>query len=63
MPLQRLGIVNPEANATTSLASFSAEHLVSVTVANKSTVKTPLTKVSIWVVPANATTEVQYAYI
>jgi hypothetical protein len=37
--------------------------LVSVTVANKAVNATPLTKVSIWVVPANATIAAQYAYI
>jgi hypothetical protein len=63
MPLRRLGIANPSANDTTVLATFSGSHLVSVTVANKAINLTPITKVSIWVVPANAVQESQYAYI
>lgn len=63
MPIQRLGIVNPSANDNAVLAIFDGAHLVSVTVANKAINLTPITKVSIWVVPANAVIESQYAYI
>jgi hypothetical protein len=63
MSIQRLGVVNPEANFPAPIVSFSAAHLISVTVANKAVTSTPLTKVSIWVVPSNATLDIQYAYI
>jgi plastocyanin len=63
MPIQRLGVVNPEANFDAAIASFASPYLVSITVANKATVATPLTKVSVWVVPSNASIEAQYAYI
>jgi hypothetical protein len=36
---------------------------VSVVASNKASVATPITKVTIWVVPANATVVAQYAYI
>ena len=63
MPITRLGIVNPAANTDSALVSFTGSHLVSVVAANKANLATPLTKVTIWVVPANATTAAQYAYI
>jgi hypothetical protein len=63
MPITRLGIVNPAANTDSALANFTGPHLVSVVAANKATLATPVTKVTIWVVPANATTAAQYAYI
>ena len=63
MPITRLGLVNPAANADTVLATFDDPHLVSVIAANKSVTATPLTKVTIWVVPSNATIQAQYAYI
>jgi hypothetical protein len=63
VPITRLGISNPAANADSVLAAFDDPHLVSVIAANKSVTSTPLTKVSIWVVPANATVVSQYAYI
>lgn len=63
MPITRLGIANPSANVDTSLATFDKPYLVSVIAANKSITATPLTKVSIWVVPANASIQAQYAYI
>lgn len=63
MPISRLGIANPAANTDTVLASFTAPYLISVVVANKATVATPITRVTIWVVPANATVVAQYAYI
>lgn len=63
MPIQRLGVANPSANVNTPLVVFSAAHLVAVTAANKAVVATPLTKVTIWIVPANATVEAQYIYI
>ena len=63
MPISRLGIANPSANTDTTLADFTAQYLVSVVVANKAVVATPVTRVSIWIVPANATIQAQYAYI
>jgi hypothetical protein len=63
MPLVRLGVANPELNTNSILASFTSNYLVSVIVTNRSATATPQTKVTIWVVPANATLESQYAYI
>jgi plastocyanin len=63
MPIQRLGLANPAANTPTALATFSAAHLVSVTVANKAVVSIPITKVSIYVVPANAVIDAQFSYV
>ncbi len=63
MPILRLGLANPPANEDTVLYNATANYLVSVVVANKAINATPLTKVSIWVVPANATIPAQYAYI
>ena len=63
MPITRLGLVNPESNTDTVLATFEYPHLVSVIAANKSITATPLTKVSIWVAPANSVIQSQYAYI
>lgn len=63
MPITRLGIVNPEANTDSVLVNFTGAHLVSVVASNKASVATPITKVTIWVVPANATIAAQYAYI
>ena len=63
MPIQRLGLSNPVANEDIVLYSANDNYLVSVVVANKAINATPLTKVSIWVVPANATIAAQYAYI
>lgn len=63
MPITRLGLVNPAANVDSILATFTEPHLVSVIAASKSVTATPLTKVTIWVVPSNATIVAQYAYI
>jgi hypothetical protein len=63
VPITRLGLVNPDANVDTALATFDDPHLVSVIAASKSVTATPLTKVTIWVVPSNATIAAQYAYI
>jgi hypothetical protein len=63
VPILRLGIANPVANTDTPLATFSEPHLVSVIASSKSATATPLTKVTIWVVPANAAIAAQYAYI
>jgi hypothetical protein len=63
MPIQRLGLANPAANTDATLATFASPYLVSVVVANKATVANPVTKVSIWLVPSNATIAAQYAYI
>jgi plastocyanin len=63
MPIQRLGILNPQANTDTSLVTFSDPHLVSVVAASRAITATPACKVTIWVVPANAVLISQYAYI
>ena len=63
MPITRLGLVNPAANTNAVLATFQGAYLVSVVVANKATTATPLTKVTVWIVPANATVQAQYVYI
>ena len=63
MPLQRLGIVSPSANADTALVNFSAAHLVSVIAANKAPTSLPALRVTIYVVPFGAVLDAQYAYI
>lgn len=63
MPILRLGIVNPVANEDSLIAQFTDNYLVSVTAANKAVVATPVNKVTVWVVPANASVQAQYAYI
>lgn len=63
MPIQRLGLSNPAANEDIVLYTANDNYLVSVVVANKAINATPLTKVNIWVAPANATLPSQYAYI
>ena len=63
MPITRLGIVNPAANTDSALVNFTGAHLVSVVAANKASLATPITKVTIYVVPANATIQAQYAFI
>ena len=63
MPIQRLGLANPVANEDIVLYTSTDNYLVSVVVSNKAVNATPLTKVTIWVVPSNATIPAQYAYI
>jgi plastocyanin len=63
VPIQRLGLANPAANEDVVLYNSNGNYLVSVVVANKAINATPITKVSIWVVPSNATIPSQYAYI
>jgi hypothetical protein len=63
MAITRLGLANPAANNDFPIASLTAPYLVSVTVANKSAQSTPVCKVSVYVVPNNATVSSQYAYI
>jgi hypothetical protein len=63
VPILRLGLANPPANEDTVLYNATANYLVSVVVANKAINATPLNKVSIWIVPSNATIAAQYAYI
>jgi plastocyanin len=62
MALTRLGIVKPAANTATQLVSFTNNYLVSVIITNTATTATPTLKVTIYVVPSNATLESQYAY-
>jgi len=63
VPIQRLGLSNPAANEDIVLYNSNDNYLVSVVVANKAINATPLTKVSIWVAPANSILPSQYAYI
>jgi hypothetical protein len=63
MAITRLGLSNPAANDDVAIATFSAPYLVSVTAANKAGTTTPVCKVTIYVVPNNATVAAQYAYI
>jgi hypothetical protein len=63
MAITRLGLSNPAANTSVALATFSAPYLVSVTAANTAATSTPVCKVSVYIVPSNAVTESQYAYI
>ncbi len=63
MPILRLGLSNPAANTDSVLYNSNANYLVSVVVANKAINATPVTKVSIWVVPPNTVQASQYAYI
>jgi len=63
VPILRLGLSNPAANEDIILYTANANYLASVVVANKAINATPLTKVSIWVVPSNAILPAQYAYI
>lgn len=63
MPILRLGLSNPAANTDSVLYNASANYLVSVVAANKAINATPVTKVSIYVVPSNAVQASQYVYI
>lgn len=63
MPIIRLGVATPTANANTQLTAVSSAHLVSVIAANKSAQATPVCKVDIWVQPYGAATAAEYAYI
>ncbi len=63
MPISRLGIANPQANENFPIANFSGPHLVSVTVTNRAINATPVTRVTVWAQPANATLETQFSYI
>ena len=63
MPIIRLGVMTPSANAGQQLISVASAHLVSVVVANTSAQATPQCKVDIWVQPQGASQASQYAYI
>jgi plastocyanin len=63
VPIQRLALSNPVANEDILLYTSNSNYLVSVVVANKAINATPLTKVTVWIVPSNATIPAQYAYI
>jgi plastocyanin len=62
MALTRLGIAKPAANVATQIANFTNNYLVSVIVTNTAPTATPVLKVTIYVVPSNATLDSQYAY-
>lgn len=63
MPITRLGVAAPAANVATVLYSAGYSTLASVIIANKSASTAVLPKVDIYVVPAGATNESQYAYV
>jgi hypothetical protein len=63
MPFSRLGLASPAANTDTLIASFAGPHLISVNVTNRAVLAVPATKVTIWVVPPNATLITQYSFI
>jgi hypothetical protein len=63
MPISRLGVVQPSANAPTVLATFTQPYLVSVTVANVAASALPALTVTVWVVPSNETDTTKYSYV
>ena len=63
MPITRLGVERPVADATGVLATFNSPHFISVIVTNTSTQTAPELKADIWVVPQAATQESQYSYV
>ena len=63
MAITRLGVANPAANTPVSIYAVSYATLASVVVSNKSTSTNVLPEVDIYVVPAGASQESQYAYI
>lgn len=63
MPITRLGVESPAANADGVLATFSSPHFVSVIVTNKSLQTAPELKADIWIIPQGASGESQYSYI
>lgn len=63
MAITRLGVANPAANTPVSIYAVSYATLASVVVANKSTSTSVLPLVDVYVVPAGASQESQYAYI
>ena len=63
MPIIRLGVLTPAANANQQLVSVASSHLASVVVANTSAQASPQCKVDIWVQPQGASQASEYAYI
>jgi hypothetical protein len=63
MPFSRLGLSNPAANTDTLIATFAGPHLISVNVTNRAVLAVPATRVTIWVVPPNATLVTQYSFV
>jgi plastocyanin len=63
MAITRLGVANPAANTPVAIYSVSYATLASVVVANKSTSTSVLPEVDIYIVPAGASQDSQYAYI
>jgi len=63
MAIIRLGVATPAANTASQLVSVLNSHLASVIISNTSSQATPLCKVDIYVIPAGAATESEYAYI
>ena len=63
MSVTRLGVARPAVNASTLLASFTANHLISVVCANVAPTTTPELKIAIYVVPSGVTADSGYSYI
>ena len=63
MPISRLGVLQPTANAPTVLSTFITPHLVSVTVANTALSSVPALAVTIWVIPSNEVDTAKYSYV
>ena len=63
MPISRLGVLQPTANAPTVLATFTAPYLVSVTVANTALSSVPALAVTVWVIPSNESDTTKYSYV
>jgi hypothetical protein len=63
MAIVRLGVAKPATNVSTALAAFTSHYLVSVIATNVAVTATPTTKVTIYIVPSNATIESQYVFL
>jgi plastocyanin len=63
MAITRIGVVRPAANTATTVTNFSENYLVSVIATNVAPTSTPVLKITIYIIPAGATLDSQYAYI
>jgi hypothetical protein len=63
MAIVRLGVSKPNANVATAVVAFTSHYLVSVIATNTAVTATPVTKVSIYIVPSGATIDEQYVYL
>lgn len=63
MPITRIGVDRPAADAQGVLRLFESSYFVSVIVTNTSLQSAPELKVDVWVVPQAAVSENQYSYV